>query len=53
MKFCFLFGRGRGIRTPIDGFGDHSSTIELFPYTNLIILSDFLIFVNKNHIVYI
>ena len=24
--------RGRGIRTPIGGFGDRSSTIELFPY---------------------
>ncbi len=26
------FGRGREIRTPINGFGDHYSTLKLFPY---------------------
>ena len=28
----FLLSRGRGARTPIYGFGDRCSTIELFPY---------------------
>ena len=28
----FSESRGRGIRTPIGGFGDRSSAIELFPY---------------------
>ena len=27
--------RGRGARTPIYGFGDRCSTIELFPYDGL------------------
>jgi hypothetical protein len=26
------YGRGGGNRTPIDGFGDHSCTIQLHPY---------------------
>jgi hypothetical protein len=26
------FGRGGGNRTPIDGFGDRSCTIQLHPY---------------------
>ena len=31
---CAVFqSRGRGIRTPIGGFGDRSSAIELFPYS--------------------
>lgn len=28
----FDFSRGRGARTPIYGFGDRCSTIELFPF---------------------
>lgn len=28
---CKIFSRGRGARTPIYGFGDRCSTIELFP----------------------
>ena len=28
----FLSHRGREIRTPIDGFGDRCSAIELYPY---------------------
>ena len=27
----FKFSTGGEIRTPIDGFGDHNSTIELYP----------------------
>lgn len=32
---CFLFSvcRERENRTPINGFGDHYSTIKLFPFT--------------------
>ena len=26
------YGGGRGIRTPINGFGDRCSAIELFPF---------------------
>ena len=29
-----LKSRDRGSRTPTDGFGDHSSTIKLYPYKN-------------------
>ncbi len=28
------FSRGRGSRTPIDGFGDRSPTIRGFPFAN-------------------
>lgn len=28
----FYFGRGGEIRTPINGFGDHYSALELHPY---------------------
>ena len=27
----FIVGRGREIRTPINGFGDRYSTLKLFP----------------------
>ena len=30
--FVKIVSRGRGARTPIYGFGDRCSTIELFPY---------------------
>ena len=35
VKLYFSYTRGRGIRTPIDGFGDRCSAIELFPYIPL------------------
>ena len=41
----FLSHRGREIRTPIDGFGDRCSAIELYPY---ILFSMYL----ENHIYY-
>lgn len=31
----FIKSRGRGARTPIYGFGDRRSTIELFPYLSI------------------
>ena len=31
----FIKSRGRGARTPIYGFGDRCSTIELFPYLSI------------------
>ena len=42
--FIRLFNRGWGIRTPIDGFGDRCSTIELIPYILFTIIhkTDFL-----------
>jgi hypothetical protein len=30
----FYFGTGGGIRTPINGFGDRYSTLELRPFVN-------------------
>ena len=33
--FSQIVSRGRGARTPIYGFGDRCSTIELFPYVLL------------------
>ena len=35
--FRYIRSRGRGARTPIYGFGDRCSTIELFPYILLLI----------------
>ncbi len=32
MSFLFYIGRGREIRTPINGFGDHYSALKLFPF---------------------
>ena len=44
-QMLFLSHRGREIRTPIDGFGDRCSAIELYPY---ILFSMYL----ENHIYY-
>ena len=35
----FFFYRGWGARTPIDGFGDRCSTIELIPYIKFLVHS--------------
>ena len=35
--FFQIVSRGRGARTPIYGFGDRCSTIELFPYVVLFV----------------
>lgn len=32
MLVPFFFCRGREIRTPINGFGDHYSALKLFPF---------------------
>lgn len=34
--FVKIVSRGRGARTPIYGFGDRCSTIELFPFVGYI-----------------
>ena len=39
----FIKSRGRGARTPIYGFGDRCSTIELFPYGNPLFTRSFII----------
>ena len=40
---CLAASRGRGARTPIYGFGDRCSTIELFPYGNPLFTRSFII----------
>ena len=41
-----ILSRGRGIRTPINGFGDRCSAVELFPFARFEQLSHRLLYIS-------
>ena len=47
MRVHLLLSRGRGIRTPVNGFGDRRTATVLFPYLTCCFTNE--LYYSKNH----